>query len=179
MECYCSCGDVSHGCMRTHSHIPPKTAQFYSINQCHFPFLGSCSPVPYSIILLTRSAFLPLMWKSIATLNSFHNQFFYHRSTKLLPVFKNGNTLKGGKKSNRVFKVLLVLCWTTEVRVYFSLYEVWIFISKHILVCNSCSQVTMFFFLLHSWSFICPEIVGQSFSGSAWVLWWRFRFMII
>ncbi len=143
VECYCSCGDVSHGCMRTHSHIPPKTAQFYSINQCHFPFLGSCSPVPYSIILLTRSAFLPLMGKSIATLNRFHNQFFYHRSTKLLPGFKNGNTLKGGK---RVFKVLLVLCWTTEVRVYFSQYEVWIFISKHNLICNSCSQVTVFFF---------------------------------
>lgn len=98
VECYRSCGDLSHGCMCTHSHTPPKTAQFYSINQCHFPFLGSCSPVPYSIILLTRSAFLPLMGKSIATLNRFHNQFFYYRSTKLLPGFENGNTLKERKK---------------------------------------------------------------------------------
>lgn len=95
---------VSHKHICPHTHAQPKTAQFYSINQCHFPFLGSCSPVPYSIILLARSGFLPLMGKSIATLNRFHNQFFYHRSTKLLPGFKNRNTFKKrkGKKQQNV-----------------------------------------------------------------------------
>lgn len=93
--------EVSHRHTCPHTHARPKTAQFYSINQCHFPFLGSCSPVPYSIILLTRSGFLPLMGKSIATLNRFHNQFFYHRSTKLLPGFGNRNTLKKGKEKEQ------------------------------------------------------------------------------